>query len=180
MWQKDPPKNCLPFYRNQIRLYKSLIASYHGVLRYPLFATLPLTNNGWFCSEDPSMSIQWLTLMALYKYCENSREISLPPNCITWHSLCHVHTELQILTMRYYDDWYERKAAPSTEPCRRFAWPSAWPRHRHGSLEHWRWAAVCCGPRAWPCLLSVTGIYWQMAEMGLNTKQTWGKIMKNI
>ena len=94
--------------------------------------------------------------------------------CITWHSLCHVHTELQILTLRYYDDWYERKAAPSSEPCRRFAWPSAWPRHRHGSLEHWRWAAVCCGPRAWPCLLSVAGIYFA------NKWQKWGKILSRL
>ena len=36
----DTPKNCLPFYGNQIPLHKSLIASYRAVPRYLLFATL--------------------------------------------------------------------------------------------------------------------------------------------
>ena len=36
----DTPKNCLPFYGNQIPLLKSIIASYRAVPRYPLFATL--------------------------------------------------------------------------------------------------------------------------------------------
>ena len=36
----DTPKNCLPFYKNQIPLHKLIIASYRAVPRYPLFATL--------------------------------------------------------------------------------------------------------------------------------------------
>ena len=37
-------------------------------------------------------------------------------------------------------------------------------------------AALGPGPACSPSL----GYIWQIAEMGLNTKQTWGKIMKNI
>ena len=36
----DTPKNCLPFYINQIPSLKSIIASYRAVPQYPLFATL--------------------------------------------------------------------------------------------------------------------------------------------